>query len=188
LVIVSGPSGSGKSTVIGRLLDESDLPLKLSVSATTRPPRTNERDGVHYHFWSPEQFDREVQKGSFLEWAEVHGHRYGTLRREVEPYREAGKLVILDIDVRGAEQVRKQCPDVVSIFLRTSSLDSYEQRLRKRGTEDEASMERRLAGARRELTHADEYQYQVVNDDLKQAVSELRQILKNQLERDSHAR
>lgn len=177
LVILSGPSGSGKSTVLARVLAEADLPLRLSVSATTRPPRPGERDGVHYHFWTRARFEEEVRAGAFLEWAEVHGERYGTLRREVAPFREQGIAVILDIDVKGAEQVRRQCPDAVAIFLRTSSLDTLEERLRHRGTETEAAMQRRLATARVELARASEYHDQVINDDLETAVARLKAIL-----------
>ena len=180
LVIVSGPSGSGKSTVIARLLALGDLPLRHSVSATTRPPRPGERDGVAYHFLTREQFDAEVAAGAFLEWAEVHGQRYGTLRREVEPYRQQGLGVILDIDVQGAAAVRRQCPDSVLVFLRTSSLEAYEQRLRKRGTEAEAAIQERLAAARRELACAGDYGYQVINDDLDTAVRELHDLVQRQ--------
>src|SRR4051794_1735216 len=116
LIILSGPSGSGKSTIVARLLQAADSPLRLSVSATTRPPRPGERDGVHYHFWTRERFQREIEAGGFLEWAEVFGNYYGTPRSEVEPFRARGVGVILDIDVQGAAQVRAQCPDAVSIF------------------------------------------------------------------------
>jgi guanylate kinase len=187
LIILSGPSGSGKSTVIGRLLGRGDLPLRLSVSVTTRPPRDRERDGVHYYFWTREQFEKERQAGGFLEWAEVFGNYYGTLRREVEAFREQGQGVILDIDVQGAAQVRQLCPDAVTIFLRTSSIETYEKRLRDRGTEDEAAIQRRLAGARRELGHAAEYQYQVVNDDLERAVADLHALVRSSFTRGSHA-
>src|SRR5207245_8140581 len=137
LIIVSGPSGSGKSTAIARLLDDmakAALALHLSVSATTRPPRPGEQDGVHYHFWTKERFDRAVAAGEFLEWANVHGAQYGTLRSEVDAPREQGIGVILDIDVQGAAQIRQCCPEHVSVFLRSSSLAAYEERLRKRGT------------------------------------------------------
>lgn len=180
LIILSGPSGSGKSTVIARLLAEGAFPLRVSVSATTRAPRRGEIDGVHYHFWTLEHFEEEVRAGAFLEWAKVHGNCYGTLRREVEGPREQGVGVILDIDVQGAAQIRKQCPDAVSVFLRTSCLETYEQRLRRRGTEDEAAIQRRVANARTELVHAPEYDYQVINDDLNNAVSQLREIVRKQ--------
>jgi guanylate kinase len=187
VIIVSGPSGSGKSTVLARLLAGGDLPLRLAVSATTRPPRPGERDGVHYHFWTPEQFEEAQRRGEFLEWAEVHGHTYGTLRREVEPYRRKGMLVLLEIDVQGAAQVRRLCPETVAVFVRTSSLETYEARLRQRGTEDETTLQRRLRAAERELASAPEYDYQVINDNLDTAVAELRNILRGQLEGDTHA-
>jgi guanylate kinase len=177
LVILSGPSGAGKSTVVKRLLDGGEWPLRLSVSATTRPPRGKERDGVEYHFWTRERFLAEVAAGAFLEWADVFGNCYGTLRSEVDPYRERGVGVILDIDVQGAVQVRQKCPDAVTVFLRTSSMDEYERRLRKRHTEDAPALQRRLAAARGELAHAGEYQHQVINDDLESAVADLRAII-----------
>jgi guanylate kinase len=191
LIIVSGPSGSGKSTVIARLLERINaggVRLRLSVSATTRPPRPGEKDGTHYHFWTPERFEKELASGAFLEHAQVHGCYYGTLRSEVEPFRQQGLGVILDIDVQGAAQVRRQCPDQVSVFLRTSSWEAYEQRLRKRGTESEQAIERRLAAGRRELEHAAEYDYQVVNDDLNTAVEELAAIVRHQFEGEKYAR
>src|SRR5258708_3218224 len=166
LIILSGPSGVGKSTVIRRLLDDKSLPLRLSVSDTTRARREGERDGVDYFFWTPEQFQREIDKGGFLEWAEVHGRRYGTLRREVDAGLERGWGVLLDIDVQGAEQVRRKCPGALSIFLKAPSWDAYEERLRKRHTEDEAAIARRLAMARRELERAGEDDHQVMNLDL----------------------
>lgn len=177
LIILSGPAGSGKSTVLEWLLQPGDLPLRPSVSATTRKARGGERDGVDYHFWPRDRFERAIQEGALLEWAEVHGNYYGTLRQEVEPFRQQGVGVILIIDVQGAAQVRAKCPDAVSIFLQAPSFEAYEQRLRKRGTETEEGIQRRLATARRELEHLGEYQYVVMNDDLERAVGELRQIV-----------
>src|SRR5262245_9416335 len=121
LIIISGPSGVGKSTLIRRLIADPPGPLRLSVSATTRPIRPGETDGVDYHYWSPERFEAEVAAGGFLEHAVVHGaHRYGTLRNEVEPFLRKDCGVVLDIDVQGAEQVRGTIPEHTSIFLRTS--------------------------------------------------------------------
>ena len=183
LIIVSGPSGSGKSTVIARLLQEmaaAGKPLHLSVSATTRAPRKGEVEGVHYHFWTSEQFARALAAGEFLEHAEVHGACYATLRREVDDHRARGVGVVLDIDVQGAAQIRKLYAEAVSIFLCASTLDAYEQRLRKRGTETEEGIRRRLAGAQRELARAGEYDYQVINDDLDRAVADLRGVVEQQ--------
>ncbi len=187
LIIVSGPSGCGKSTVIDRVLRTGDLPLHVSVSVTTRSPRNGEQEGVHYHFWTPERFRQERDAGAFLEWAEVHGNCYGTLKSEVEPYRERGEGVILDIDVQGAEQVRRLYPDAVSVFLCTSSPEVLERRLRDRRTETEAAIRRRLANARGELARRGEYTYQVVNDELGPAVAQLHEIVRRQFERGSHA-
>jgi guanylate kinase len=182
LIILSGPSGSGKSTLVQRLLATSDLPLRLSVSATTRPPRPGEVDGAHYHFWTRERFDQEVAAGAFLEWALVHGRDcYGTLIREVEPYRGQGMGVVLDIDVQGAEQVRRRYPgNHVSIFLRAASLEEYERRLIARGTESPEAIARRLETARRELAGAGAYDHQVVNDVLERAVAEVEAIVREQ--------
>jgi guanylate kinase len=165
------------------VLRDRSVPLRLSVSATTRSPRPYEVDGVHYHFWTRERFLAERDAGAFLEWAEVHGNYYGTLRSEVEPYRERGNGVILDIDVQGADEVRRRCPDCVRVFLRASSWEVYEQRLHRRGTEDQAAIERRLARARQELTRAKDYDYEVINDDLEEAVKHLNAIIQRQFSR-----
>jgi guanylate kinase len=183
LIIVSGPSGVGKSTIIQRLLADPPGPLRLSVSATTRAPRPTERDGVDYHFRSNERFTDAVAAGAFLEHAVVHGNNYGTLRSEVDPHRQAGMGVLLDIDVQGAEQVRRVVPDHVSVFMRAPSLEEYERRLRQRATESEPAIERRLAAARAELALAPTYSYQIVNEDLNTAIVELRAIVADQFAR-----
>jgi guanylate kinase len=147
------------------------------VSATTRAPRDGEVDGRQYHFWTRERFEEEIRREAFLEWALVHGQYYGSLKQEVEPYRNQGIGVLLEIDVQGAEQVRRRCPDNVSIFLCPPSLEVLESRLRGRRSETEASIERRLRNARAELARRDEYTCQVVNDDLERATNEIREIL-----------
>ena len=154
--------------------------MRLSVSATTRPPRPGEMDGVDYYFLTPEEFARRRQAGEFLECCEVfgRGHWYGTLLSEVRPSRSDQKWVILDIDVDGAEKVRGQFPDVPTIFLRPSSEAELERRLRARGTESEEAIQRRLEVARRELARADQYQFQVVNDTVDRAVDEISEILR----------
>jgi guanylate kinase len=187
LIILSGPSGVGKSVVIARLLAAESPRLRLSVSATTRRPRDGEIDGRSYHFWTRARFEQGLRDGEFLEYAEVFGNYYGSLRREVQPYREQGIGVLMDIDVQGAAQVRRQCPDAVSIFLRPPSLEVLEQRLRARGTETEAAIQRRLQGARQELERAGEYDYQVINDALETAVADVRAILQRHFEGESHA-
>lgn len=177
LIVLSGPSGSGKSTVVRRVLEARDLPVRLSVSATTRQPRPGEIDGQNYWFWTRDQFDRAIEEGAFLEWAEVFGQRYGTLKSEVDPYLQQGVNVLLEIDVQGAEQVRRVRPDALFVFLRTSSLAEYERRLRRRGTEDEAALQRRVAAAQRELAEAGRYDHEVINDDLETAVRDFRALL-----------
>jgi guanylate kinase len=177
LIIVSGPSGCGKSTLIRRLLDERAWPMRLSVSATTRQPRTGEINGVHYWFWNIADFEQAVREDQFLEWAQVHDNYYGTLASEVQPYREQGLGVLLDVDVQGWEQVKQRCPDAVSIFVRTSNLETLEQRLRDRRSETEDSLQRRLTNARLEIARAGEYDYQVINDDLDTALASMRVIL-----------
>jgi guanylate kinase len=183
LIILSGPSGVGKSTVIRRLMAEGGLPLRLSVSATTRPMREGEREGVDYYFWTPERFQKEIDEDGFLEWAEVHGRRYGTLRSDLDGWQGRGWGVLLDIDVQGAEQVRRKCPDALSIFLKLPSWEMYEERLRKRHTEDETAIARRLATARSELDRAGEYDHQVMNVDLEQAVAEVRGLIARRFEK-----
>jgi guanylate kinase len=182
LIIVSGPSGSGKSTLIRRVLDEGGLPLRLSVSATTRPPRPGEIEGQDYFFWTEEEFNRAVAAHAFVEYAQVHGRSYGTPRSQVEQHLEQGTGVLLDIDYQGARQVKGCYPEVVSIFIRAPSWEEYERRLRARRTETEATLQRRLDTAREELRHVEEYDYVVTNDDLDQAYAEFRALLAEQFE------
>jgi guanylate kinase len=179
LIIVSGPSGSGKSTLIQRVIQESTRPLRLSISATTRAPRGAERDGIEYHFWTKARFEREREAGAFLEWAAVLDKYYGTLKSEVEPFRQQGVGVVLDIDSQGAEQVRTQCPEHLSVFVQAPSLAIYEERLRRRGTESEAALKKRVAAAQGELAQAGRYHDVIVNDDLEQAVAQLRRIVES---------
>lgn len=147
--------------------------LALTVSATTRSPRPGEQDGVSYYFLSDEEFRRRVSAGEFLEWADVHGHCYGTLNSEVDRLLALGHSVILEIDVQGALQVREVRPDAVLVFVEPPSFEVLEARLRGRGTEDEKSIELRLANARGEMDYASRYDARVVNDDLDQAATEL---------------
>ncbi|MFO7903927.1 MAG: guanylate kinase [Pirellulaceae bacterium] len=179
LIIISGPSGAGKSTVVRELLKVSPVPLKLSVSATTRARRRGEEDGVDYHFLSHEEFRRRRERGEFLECKEVYGggEWYGTLRSEVTSGHATGKWVLLEIDVCGALTVLEQVPRAVTIFIDTGSMIELEKRLRKRGTETSESLARRLSVAAREMKYRHKYQYHVINDSVPRAVAELCGIL-----------
>lgn len=179
LVIVSGPSGAGKSTVLRRLVQECRLPLVMSVSATTRRARPGEQDGVDYHFLTREEFARRRAKDEFLECQEVF-HRdewYGTLRSEVWAGLNRGDWVILEIDVKGAEEVLRQYPSAISIFLHPGSEKELERRLRNRNTESEDSIRRRLQSAREELAKSRLYLHKVTNDTVEHAVAEICRLL-----------
>jgi guanylate kinase len=187
LIIVSGPSGCGKSTVVRRLLESTDRPLRVAVSATTREPRPGEIDGTHYHYWTRERFEEALGRGEFLEHAAVHGGYYGTLRSEVGRYRDEGVGVVLVIDVQGAAKVREQCPDAVTVFLQSPSAAVLEERLRGRGTESESAIQRRLAAARAEEARSGEYTHVLVNDRLDDTVAALRRIVESQFQGGEHA-
>jgi len=190
LIVVSGPSGAGKTTVLCRVFQECTGPLVASVSATTRPARPGETDGVDYHFLSQREFDRRRREGAFLECFEVfeRGHWYGTLRSEVTDGLQAGKWVVLEIDVHGALAVTEQYPDAITVFVRPSSWDELERRLRGRNTETEDAIQKRLQQAREELELAPSYRYQVINDDMDRAVHEICHILTQEAEANRDAR
>jgi guanylate kinase len=177
LFVVSAPSGAGKTTLCEALL-AADLGLAYSVSTTTRKPRPGEKDGVHYHFVSDEEFRRLREAGEFAECAEVHGHWYGTRRSVIEEARTKGRDLLFDIDVQGARQLRRSFPDGVFIFIYPPSMASLEERLRRRKTETAEDLARRLANARVEIREAWAYDYVVVNDDLDRAIEKFRSIVR----------
>jgi guanylate kinase len=170
--VIAGPSGVGKGTIVRRLVQR--LPrLRVSVSATTRPPRPAERDGVDYRFVSDEEFSRLIADGELLEWAEVFGHRYGTPAAPVREALARGENVVLEIDVQGAFQVRERDPSAVLVLIEPPSMAELERRLRERGTEDEARLAERLATAERELAERAAFDHVIVNDELERAVDRL---------------
>jgi guanylate kinase len=176
MLMIVAPSGAGKSSLVNALLQD-DAGLKLSLSSTTRAPRPGEVDGKDYRFITKDDFLREKNDGHFLEWAEVHGHFYGTSKPWIESQMRSGSDVMLEIDWQGAQQIRKLIPSVQWIFIFPPSIEALEERLRKRGQDDEATIERRLAAAHIELGHAHEADFIVVNDSFEQALADLKHIL-----------
>ncbi len=178
LLVISGPSGVGKTTLLRRLL-AAYPELVPSISATTRPPRAGEQDGVDYHYLALEEFERRRAAGEFLECCQVYGrqHWYGTLVAEVTPRLAAGKWVVLEIDVEGTLSVLEKYPQAITIFVEPSHPDQLLERLRSRGTESPEAMARRLEVARRELLEAHRYRHRVVNEDVAEALERIRQIL-----------
>jgi guanylate kinase len=174
--VLSSPSGGGKSTIARHLLEARE-DVTFSISATTRAPRTGERDGREYHFLDRATFERRAGAGEFLEWAEYGGNLYGTLLAEVQRGLEAGKHVVLDIEVQGARQVRDRFPDSVHVFVLPPSAPQLAARLKDRNTEDQAALRRRLTIAADELLAAREYDFAVVNDDVVEAVAQVAAIL-----------
>lgn len=173
LIVVAAPSGTGKTTLCARLLRE--IPeLILSISTTTRAPRGSEKDGVEYFFVPKPEFQKKIDGKRFAEWAEVHGNFYGTSKDFIERAFSQGKSLLLDIDVQGADQLKKSYPaETVRIFLAPPSMEELERRLRARGTDSEESIRKRLRNAEWEMTHLEHFDQVVVNDDLEKAYFQL---------------
>jgi guanylate kinase len=178
--VITGPSGVGKGTLIRALFDRIPT-LELSVSATTRPPRSGEEDGVAYHFLSPGEFEQRVQAGDFVEHAEYSGNRYGTLRSELESRVSEGVPVVLEIEVQGARQVREKMPEAVQVFIAPPSRETLRTRLVGRGTDTTEQVQRRLQTADAELAAQPEFPHVVVNDRLEDAIEELVGVVQRQL-------
>ena len=193
LLVVSAPSGAGKSTLCNRLVDEFPN-ISYSVSCTTRAPRGEEQDGIHYYFLSKKEFKERIKYGEFLEHAKVHGNFYGTLEDTVVYAMEEGSHILLDIDVQGAAQIRESLARLgprhpircgfTDIFISPPSHDELEKRLRGRGTDKDSVIKKRLATAVKEMEHAKEYSYQIVNDDLDTAYTELKAVIRSVLGND----
>ena len=178
--VITGPSGVGKGTLIRGLMERLGA-LELSVSATTRPPRPGEHDGVDYHFLTGEQFEQRVADGDFVEYADYAGRRYGTLRSELQERVNAGVPVVLEIEVQGARQVRAAMPEAVQVFIAPPSLDALRTRLIGRGTDDANEVERRLRVAEQELNAQPEFAHVVVNDRLDEALDRLVAVVAGEL-------
>ena len=176
LFIVAAPSGAGKTTLV-RLLLENDPQIGVSISHTTRTPRPGEEDGREYHFIDVPAFLDRVQRGEFLEWAEVHGNYYGTSKRWIESEMSSGRDVLLEIDWQGAQQVRKSFRQAIGIFVLPPSMDVLKARLSGRGTDSAEVIARRIAAAHDEMRHVDEFDYVIINDDLQQASGDLQSII-----------
>lgn len=187
LFIVTAPSGAGKTSLIRELLSREER-LAVSISHTTRPMRKGEQDSVDYYFVSPEEFERISRQDGFLERAEVFDHLYGTSRMEVERLRSEGLDVILEIDWQGAQLVRQKMPEAVGIFILPPSLAVLEARLRNRGTDDDSVISQRLAQARSDILHCQNFEHCVINDDFKEAVEQLRSLIQNPNQTDDDPR
>ncbi len=173
VLVLSGPSGAGKSSLINEIFDELGN-CYFSISTTTRPMRTGEEEGVHYHFVSEEEFKKDIDEDNFLEYAVVHGNYYGTSLKPVKAALSEGKLVIFDIDVQGNTAVQNRLGDITtSVFITPPSLTELEKRLRNRSTDEEEVIQRRIKMAKKEIQRVSEYEYLIVNDDLKEAAAKL---------------
>jgi len=187
LYIVAAPSGAGKSSLVNACLAR-DPSIALSISFTSRAPRPGERHAEHYHFVSAAEFEAMIAAGDFFEYAKVHGDWKGTARQSVESQLASGRDVLVEIDWQGARQVREKIPDAVSIFILPPSREALEARMRKRGQDSEETMARRLANARDEMVHFDEFDYLIVNEDFATAAAELHAILTSSRLRQSRQR
>ena len=172
LYIVAAPSGAGKSSIVNAVLAR-DPQIALSISFTSRQPRPGERHAQHYNFVTADEFKAMIRAGDFFEYAQVHGDWKGTARQSVEPQLAAGKDVLLEIDWQGARQVRDKLPDAVAVFILPPSRQALEQRMRNRGQDSEAVIQQRLAAAREEMSHFDEFDYVIVNEVFDAAVDDM---------------
>ena len=178
-IALSAPSGAGKTT-IARALVRRHKNMVISVSATTRPMRPGEQDGLDYHFLTRQVFEENIQAGNFVEHEEVHGNLYGTLKQTIEDHQKAGKSVVFDIDVKGALAIKHKYPDTILIFINAPSEEELIERLRKRKSENEASIKKRLQRIKFELSYADKFDHIVINDTLEHTLVQIEEIIYSQ--------
>ncbi len=186
IIVLSAPSGAGKSSLC-RLMMERRKNITYSISCTTRPRRTGEKEGIDYFFVTEKQFRAKVKKKAFVEWARVHGHYYGTPKSYLRKVINSGRDIVLDIDVQGGSSIRKMYPEAVMVFIMTPSFRELERRLRARNQDTEAVIRFRLKNARKEVKELPRYDYLVVNDDLERAAGELDSIITAEHRRVAHA-
>lgn len=179
-IVISAPSGAGKSTIVNALLQKYPQ-LAFSISACSRAPRGEEKDGVHYYFLSPETFKQKISQGAFFEWEEVYpGMYYGTLLSELERIWAANQIVVFDVDVIGGLKIKQQLKDAaISIFIQPPSIAALEERLNKRKTDSEEKIKLRLAKAEEEISHAPEFDHVVINDDLQEAIARVEALIQH---------
>lgn len=176
LIVISAPSGSGKTTIAREIMKRNPS-LAFSVSATTRPKREGEEDGRDYFFLTDEEFRRRVAAGDFVEWEEIYGNLYGTLREEVDRAMRNGRHLLFDVDVKGGLSIKRHYPAALMIFIRPPSLEALHRRLKNRKTEDETALARRLARVPMELELGQAFDHQVINDRLEQAIDDVQKIV-----------
>ena len=181
LIVITGPSGVGKGSLVQQLL-QRNKDLWLSISATTRKPRHGEKDGQHYFFLEKEQFEKSIEIDGFLEWAEFAGNFYGTPKNEIQNQLDKNKIVLLEIELEGARQIRKTFPEAFQIFLAPPNLEELEKRIRGRGTDEEEAIQRRLLRAKQELKAKDEFDEVVINDDLEKTIIAVENLLNDSID------
>ncbi len=178
IIVISGPSGVGKTCLYKRLLSDFES-LQFSISATTRSPRPNETDGVDYYFISREEFLKKIKNNEFVEWAEVYGNYYGTLKTEIKRITDTGKNCLMDVDVQGGMNIKKSIPESVLIFIIPPSMKELKRRIMERKTDDRKTIQLRLKTAIKEMGYEKNYQYSIINDDIDKAYLELRTLVKS---------
>jgi guanylate kinase len=185
LIVLSSPSGGGKTTICQQLATR-DRYFRISISATTRPPRPLETDGKHYYFISQAEFDHRIKRGEFLEYQKVHGNLYGTLKKHINELLSAGYSVIFDIDVYGAINIKKHYPEAILIFIRPPSLEELKRRLKRRRSDNEEEIEKRLQRLPEEYAQAKYFDYDITNDNLENTIDQILHIVKEKEAREDH--